>query len=320
MTSPQPDTRERFESSGTDPDAAIAMYAAAYDGHGFVATRTDRPFSFRHTSVGDSRMSLRGSRFDGRMRGTVEPKGEYIVSWIQFGECIMDVGRDEIRMQPNVPVMFPTNRPFAFDFADCEQSLVQFDKAYLERIAAERLGVPVGVLEFERGHMPSGDILLAWRRAISSVARVVLSRDPISPVLLAQTSHAAALALLDAFPHEIGSARYSIPEAATGRVRDAIDYMHVRAQEPISTTDVATQVGMSIRGLQQAFRRQLGEAPNTVLRGIRLDRVHEELRTASPSETTVAQVATRWGFAHLGRFSGAYASRFGEYPRDTLGR
>jgi transcriptional regulator GlxA family with amidase domain len=94
--------------------------------------------------------------------------------------------------------------------------------------------------------------------------------------------------------------------------------MHAFAHTPISTTDVAEHVGLSVRGLQQAFQRQVGTAPNTMLRGIRLDRVRDELRRASAGEVTVAAVAVRWGFAHLGRFSGAYASRFGEYPRDTL--
>jgi AraC-like DNA-binding protein len=35
---------------------------------------------------------------------------------------------------------------------------------------------------------------------------------------------------------------------------------------------------------------------------------------------TVAAVAHRWGFAHLGRFASAYRCRFGEPPSDTLRR
>jgi transcriptional regulator GlxA family with amidase domain len=32
----------------------------------------------------------------------------------------------------------------------------------------------------------------------------------------------------------------------------------------------------------------------------------------------VTDVALRWGFAHFGRFSGAYRARYGLSPRDTL--
>jgi AraC-like DNA-binding protein len=33
---------------------------------------------------------------------------------------------------------------------------------------------------------------------------------------------------------------------------------------------------------------------------------------------TVAAVAHRWGFAHLGRFAYAYRARFGVSPSETL--
>ncbi|MBO0983539.1 helix-turn-helix domain-containing protein [Rathayibacter sp. SD072] len=37
-----------------------------------------------------------------------------------------------------------------------------------------------------------------------------------------------------------------------------------------------------------------------------------------PGTVTVADIAHRWGFAHLGRFSASYAQRFGENPKSTL--
>ena len=38
------------------------------------------------------------------------------------------------------------------------------------------------------------------------------------------------------------------------------------------------------------------------------------------ADTTVKEVATRWGFSHLGRFSRDYQRRFGEAPSETLSR
>jgi transcriptional regulator GlxA family with amidase domain len=54
------------------------------------------------------------------------------------------------------------------------------------------------------------------------------------------------------------------------------------------------------------------------LRQIRLTRAHEELRQARPGRTTVALVAHRWGFSHLGRFAAAYRERYGVAPSGTL--
>ena len=75
---------------------------------------------------------------------------------------------------------------------------------------------------------------------------------------------------------------------------------------------------MSVRSLQEGFRQHVGSAPMTYLQHVRLVRAHETLRRADPQRVTVASVAHRWGFAHLGRFASAYRSRFGISPSETL--
>jgi transcriptional regulator GlxA family with amidase domain len=56
------------------------------------------------------------------------------------------------------------------------------------------------------------------------------------------------------------------------------------------------------------------------LRRLRLARVHEELRTSDPRQTSVGEVAYRWGFTHLGRFAGTYRAQYGVSPSHTLHR
>jgi transcriptional regulator GlxA family with amidase domain len=56
------------------------------------------------------------------------------------------------------------------------------------------------------------------------------------------------------------------------------------------------------------------------LREIRLQHVRKDLSAADPTETTVTEIATRWGFLHPGRFSAQYRERFGEPPSATLRR
>ncbi len=72
--------------------------------------------------------------------------------------------------------------------------------------------------------------------------------------------------------------------------------------------------------MQSAFRTNLEVAPLVYLRGVRLDRAREELLDAGGSTAMVSEIAQRWGFAHLGRFAGYYAERFGEHPSTTLRR
>jgi transcriptional regulator GlxA family with amidase domain len=54
------------------------------------------------------------------------------------------------------------------------------------------------------------------------------------------------------------------------------------------------------------------------LRQVRLARVHADLLDASPEQTTVAEVAARWGFVHHGHFAAAYRDRYGHPPVVTL--
>lgn len=312
------DTRERFETAGTDLDVAIGMFAAEYRGSGFEVRDTGA-FSYRHTSIGGGGIQLRGSRFSARVDGEVEPEHDYVVNWLTRGSGTMDIGRNEVRMLPGRPHMFPTGRPYVFSFADVEQNLIHFERRFLEEQAAERSGTEPGPLWFDHTATPDGDALRNWRDAVSFAARTVAGREAPSPVLLTEVSRFTARTLLATFPHRI-LAPTATAGGGAGRVGAAVEFMHANADQGITTTDVARAVGLSVRGLQQAFQRQLGEAPNAVLRGIRLDRTRDDLRRSSPSDTTVASVARRWGFGHLGRFSASYAARFGEFPRDTLHR
>lgn len=59
-------------------------------------------------------------------------------------------------------------------------------------------------------------------------------------------------------------------------------------------------------------------SPMSYLRDARLRRADAELRAAVPPDDTVAAIARRWGFAHLGRFAAAYEARFGQPPGRTL--
>jgi AraC-like DNA-binding protein len=307
------------EVHGRDIDGAIHLFTDGYNGAGFHATRSDDPFAFRYTIRGDEEMTLRTSRFAASILGTVDPVGEYVVSWITAGQGVMDVGGDEVKLRIGQPAVFPTGRRFAFRFRDYAQNLIHFDSAFLERIAAERAGAAPTKLRFLHTEVPGREALQRWQEAVSSVAATVLGPDS-SALLRSEANVLAANALLDTFAYEgPRSASLAVPPSS-GRLAAALEYIHAFADQPLTTSSIAEAAGLSLRGLQHAFNRQLELTPTEYLRGVRLDRVRAELEDASPAEQTVASVANRWGFSHSGRFSSAYAKRFGEYPTETLRR
>ena len=87
-----------------------------------------------------------------------------------------------------------------------------------------------------------------------------------------------------------------------------------------SAWETAEALGISRRTLEHLFRDSLGTTPGKYLGLLRLNRCHHDLYHADPSKESVTSVAMRWGFTHLGRFSGAYRKHFGELPSETLGK
>lgn len=98
----------------------------------------------------------------------------------------------------------------------------------------------------------------------------------------------------------------------------AIKIMEADPAATLSMADLARATGVSVRTLQAAFRRHTGTSPMEYLRDLRLTRVHEDLLTADPRHHTVARIAHRHGFPHLGRFAAKYRARYGLNPSTTL--
>jgi transcriptional regulator GlxA family with amidase domain len=142
--------------------------------------------------------------------------------------------------------------------------------------------------------------------------------DTTPPLARLSAQTALVRELLDLFPWRAVDVPDELRTESTRRLRLALEYVHAHADQPLNTADIAIAAGMHIRSLQELMSRHLGCTPSTYLREVRLDRVRQDLLSADPTTTRVADVARRWGFGHLGRFSSAYPAPFSEYPKDTL--
>jgi AraC family ethanolamine operon transcriptional activator len=87
--------------------------------------------------------------------------------------------------------------------------------------------------------------------------------------------------------------------------------------QPIYTSDLARQLGVSVRTIHDAVLRHTGMSLHRYLRLRRLWLVRRELRAGTKSVKAAALAA---GFWHLGDFSHSYRVTFGETPSETLAR
>jgi len=318
--SDDPRRRIRVEAHGEDVEGAARFFGAGYgEVGGLRFVESDEPFMWRHTTRGDGELTLRTTHFSGDVTGTIQPRGERIVQWIGRGSAVMDIGRDEVSPELGHPVPFPYGRPFSFRVTDVEQNLLHVADSVLDEVASEREDAYPGSVRFDHTAVLGDEARGRFNAALRRIARTYLD-DDADDAARAETARYAAGVLLDTFPHTSRRLPDEVLAPRNAALRLAIEHVHGRAHEPITPSDVARHAGLTPRGLQQAFSRHLDTTPSEYLRAVRLDRVREELIEGRPDTVTVAEVATRWAFAHLGRFSASYVHRFDEYPRETLQR
>jgi AraC-like DNA-binding protein len=206
--------------------------------------------------------------------------------------------------------------------ANCTQLCMMISRSDVEAELETLLGRSLRArLEFD----PAMDLTTPTGRAWSEVLGMLARELENGPVLVGHPMagrHVRGLVIdglllgqHHTYTDALSAAASAAPRSAVAR---AIDLVHDRPDEPWSTVRLATEVHLSVRALQEGFRREAGMPPMSYVRDIRLHRARDLLRLADPGRTTVAQVAARCGIAHLGRFAAAYRDAFGELPSETL--
>ena len=245
----------------------------------------------------------------------------YLVTMPIRGAAHIDSGGQHIDASPALAaVLNPLDEPRMCWKAGNEQIILKLSRSLLEQSLAGQLGRPLEQpLAFDLGfrwqeHAPWHS-LLSYLLACAT-QYLDLMRHHLVHAQLEQMV-ASALLLMQRHNHSDVAVRQRMT-VLPRHVRRAQDYLHAHAHEPITTTQLALQVGISTRSLNAGFRDFLGIAPMQYLREQRLQRVREELLNGSGSN--VASVALRWGFEHMGRFANQYRRAFGETPSQTLRR
>ncbi|WIB77974.1 helix-turn-helix transcriptional regulator [Curtobacterium sp. MCPF17_002] len=306
-----------FSAFGHDTGDAVRTLGPLYAGSDWYCRPLDDRFTYKYVAVGDEQLSVRRFQMHGYLSGTAATGSDIVVQWLQRGTGRIGDGRDEVPLQPGAaPTLCPVGRRFRIEYEDPDQRLVHIHEDLLLDVAAEQSGSEPS-LTFDVQAPPELSAIGRWHSSLSR-ALEAFRIGGSSSQSWHDAQRDAARAFLGMYPLRGGTLNGETDLARNSRVRLATAFLHDHAHEPLSVGDIADAAGLSVRGLQETFQRELGESPMTYLRDTRLDRVHHELQAAEPGTVSVADVARRWGFGHVGRFSGAYTERFGEYPRHTL--
>jgi len=122
-------------------------------------------------------------------------------------------------------------------------------------------------------------------------------------------------AVLEAWPHNFSEAlRRPEAQIAPRHVKQAIEYIQAHPEQLVSGTDLAGLVNVSLRALQEGFRRFVGTSIVAYQRQVRLERACEALKRGPSSSVT--DVALQYGFSNVGRFCQYFQDAYGVSPAE----
>ncbi|MFJ6084597.1 AraC family transcriptional regulator [Streptomyces sp. NPDC092369] len=204
---------------------------------------------------------------------------------------------------------------------DCDALTVKVDKLALHSTLETLLGTSLRrppkfapALDVTRGPARSWAALARWTLLEADVAQGLLS----NPLIRGRFEQTLLEGLLLAADHDHRDHLAYPPPMRPASVRRVMDVVQELPAEPYDAAGLAAIAQVGLRTLQDAFRKHVGMSPMAYVTEVRLQRVHDQLRVSAPGTATVAEVAYRWGFTHLGRFAQRYRRRFGEPPSQTL--
>lgn len=309
----------------TDRDEARAVCGRVYFPHRLVVLDAPDGFAMSLSAVSVGTVSAGLLAYTGEVRlDTRELETGYEINIPLDGVLRTWTGQAEVCATPSVAAVYrPDGRTTLHGWAGGGRLFgLKVDRAALESTLEDLIDRPVrSVVPLDASlDLQTGAGRQWWSLARALVALVEHSDGPLArPMVARPLAESVIGALLYAVGHPYrdelaGPPR--LPRSST--TREAIELMEAEPEVDWTVVDLARRVGVTSRGLQDAFARHVGTPPMTYLRQVRLRRAHADLLAADPARTSVADIASRWGFAHLGRFAAAYRQRYGCAPSRSL--
>lgn len=236
-----------------------------------------------------------------------------------------DGGRETTHARQRGVILHPEQTNTVNWSPQAEQIILKVPRASLEAHLSDLLGRKVNsAIDFDFGldlSTAAGASLLASVEFFvgeldrpGGIADMPLARDQLEAFIMSQ--------LLTAAEHPYKDDLLAPPDhVKLGRLKPVVDFIEMNADEPLTPTELARAGSMSVRTLHASFQKLFGLSPMAYVRKVRLEHVNEELRRHSGDPVVrITDIASKWGFFHLGRFAQQYKERFGESPSETLRR
>jgi transcriptional regulator GlxA family with amidase domain len=149
-----------------------------------------------------------------------------------------------------------------------------------------------------------------------------LAEDTPAVIAQPEAAHGLEQALIDAVMGCLDAAEDEKDRAARRQhaviMRRLYRVIEECTDQPLYVPELCKAVGTSERTLRACWKEHLGMGPKRYLLLHRMNLFRRALCENSPTDSTVTEIATRYGFWQFGRLAVEYKALFGEAPSATL--
>ena len=321
MTPERPTVRRLHVATG-DPELATERFSRAFPSIRLTTAPDGPHFGFDLRRIGDDRMTVDRMLLSGTAEGLGSISDTVAVGRVTAGRFGLEYGRREI--DTALPYLRPAGRALA-RMDDANLEMIELDPPRFAAAARDLLQGTgrVAILPSANATAPIALALVAsWSRIADLVVGVAFDEAAFaSPLVRAGLFELVVSGMLATFPLSVEVGQAGGVGVGPAPIRRAMAYIEEHLADPLDIRVVAEAAGVPVRTLQAGFHLHVGVAPMEHVRLQRLAAARQELLDADPTgPASVAEIAHRWGFAHLARFADRYRQAYGEKPSETLRR
>ena len=143
---------------------------------------------------------------------------------------------------------------------------------------------------------------------------------PKTTAMIARREEALAIAVLNGLRDHVET--LETPFMSSDKlVKLVLDYVHDQPLEDITAVELCTLADCSQRWMEQSFKKRFGITPKKYVKYLRLSRLRRDLHQSSQAESqSVIDLASAYGFWHMGQLAADYRKVYGELPSETLNK
>ncbi|MFC9694406.1 AraC family transcriptional regulator [Kribbella sp. NPDC056951] len=307
-----------------DVDEARFRVGQTFADHRLTINAQPERFEARHHVVPLGSMALCYLDYGSEVWLTPGPIGDMVWVHLPLKGSVATYGhRERVLSTSATATIAQPDQPFAMHWqAGSPHLLVRFSAAELRQMLGRMVDADLKqTLRFALGQDLQTKRMSAWMDMVRLVCQQVDSGHDLltHPLAVRNLEQLLTSSFLLGSEHSFTDLLNKPERSAPPRtLRFALEFLHAHLADPITVEEIAAAAGVGVRALQEAFRRHLDTTPSAYLRTLRLEHARQDLVAGCPGNTSVTDVALRWGFVHLGRFAAEYRKTFDEYPRDTL--